>query len=34
MNKKVIFTLTAVLVLFLMISAVSDENMFDFYNSD
>ena len=34
MNKKVIFTLTAVLVLFFMISSVSAENMLDFFNSD
>lgn len=34
MNKKVIFTLTAVLVLFFMVSSVSAENMLDFFNSD
>ena len=34
MNKKVIFTLTAVLILFFMISSVSAENMLDFLNSE
>lgn len=34
MNKKIIFILTITLTLFLMISAVSAENMLDFLNSD
>ena len=34
MNKKIIFILTITLTLFLMISAVSTENLLDFLNSD
>ena len=34
MNKKIVFILTLTLTIFLMISAVSAGNMFDFFNSD
>lgn len=34
MNKKIIFILTVTLTAFLMISAVSAGDMFDFFNSD